>query len=68
MNVLSVALAVGVASLGAAFAQEVVYRESLTEQSVEARDVSIQLRSSRDEVHFLIVLRNKVTGAMDESG
>lgn len=43
-------------------AQEVIYRNSLSEQSVETPELSISLRPVDDEVRFEVILINKETG------
>jgi hypothetical protein len=49
-------------SIGSASAQEVIYRNTLSEQSVETRTLSIQLESVNEDVRFAVTLRNKETG------
>lgn len=43
-------------------AQEVIYRNTLSEQSIETRRLSIRLGSVDDDVRFAITLTNKETG------
>lgn len=62
MKLLFVGLAASMFSIECATAQEVIYRNTLSEQSVETRTLSIHLDSVDDDVRFAVTLRNKETG------
>jgi len=62
MRTLFFTLVASAAFMGTSFAQEVTYRNTLDEQSVETRDLFIDLAPVGDEVHFSLTLRNKETG------
>ena len=62
MKLLFVGLAATILSIECATAQEVIYRNTLSEQSVETRTLSIHLDSVDDDVRFAVTLRNKETG------
>lgn len=61
---LLIGLAASMSSIGSASAQEVIYRNTLSEQSVEARTLSIQLESIDEDVRFAVTFRNKETGVV----
>ena len=62
MKTLLITLFASVAVLRAAIAQEVIYRDTLSEQSVETRDLFIRLDPVGDDVRFSVTLENKGTG------
>ena len=59
---LVIGLAASMSSIVSASAQEVIYRNTLSEQSIETRTLSIQLDSVDDDVRFVVTLRSKETG------
>lgn len=61
---LVIGLVASMSSIGSASAQEVIYRNTLSEQSVETRTLSIQLESVDEDVRFAVTLRNKETGVV----
>lgn len=62
MKTLLLSIVACAVSVSAAAAQEVVYRSTLTEQSVETRDLLILLEPVDEDVRFAITLRNTRTG------
>ena len=59
---LVIGLVASMSSIGSASAQEVIYRNTLSEQSVETLILSIQLESVDDDVRFAVTMRDKETG------
>lgn len=55
-------LIIGAALTETTLAQEVTYRNTLSEQSVETRDLLIGLEPMNDDVRFLVTLTDKETG------
>ena len=64
MRVFFIALVASVAALDATLAEDVIYRSTLSEQSVETRDLSIRLDPVGDDVRFAVTLQNKATGVV----
>lgn len=62
MRTLFFILVASFAFIDASFAQEVIYRNTLDEQSVETDDLFIGLDSVDDDVRFSITLTNTETG------
>jgi hypothetical protein len=62
---LVIGLVASMSSIGSASAQEVIYRNTLSEQIVETRTLSIQLESVDEDVRFAVTLRNKETGVVE---
>ena len=57
-----IALVASVAASDTALAEEVIYRSTLSEQSVETRELSIRLDPVGDDVRFAVTLHDKATG------
>ena len=57
-----IALVASVAASHIALAEEVIYRSTLSEQSVETGELSIRLNPVGDDVRFAVTLLNKATG------
>ena len=62
MRVFFIALLASVAASDIALAEEVIYRSSLSEQSVETGELSIRLDPVGDDVRFTVTLHDKATG------